>query len=177
MKNDPFLALRIYFTSVVFLLGSFALFAQSNSDYFAGRWRFGGAIGASFGNQITNLMVAPGAMYPLNDHVGIGLGLQANYIKVRNTYEYFLYGGSALGVLNLSDRIQVSGELEQLRVQKQLLLGTSEQVRDEFWNTALFIGIGYRSGPITAGIRYNLLFDESQQVYSTAYMPFIRLFF
>lgn len=177
MINPLIFRLRFYISCLTLLVLSWPVFAQDNADYFAGRWRFGGALGGTFGNEFVNLMVAPAAMYPLNDYLGIGGGLQVNYSKMQNSYEYLLYGGSALGVLNVSDRIQISAELEHLRVATQLLLNPAEQVNDTFWNTALFAGIGYRSGPFTAGIRYNLLFDEAQQFYSAAYMPFIRVFF
>jgi hypothetical protein len=41
----------------------------------------------------------------------------------------------------------------------------------------LFLGGGYGSDNVVVGVRYNLLFKESDFVYSSAMMPFIRVYF
>ena len=51
------------------------------------------------------------------------------------------------------------------------------QFKDDFWNTALFLGVGYRSENITIGMRYNVLFKETDGIYADPYMPFVRLYF
>jgi hypothetical protein len=48
---------------------------------------------------------------------------------------------------------------------------------DNFWNTGLFLGGGYGSENVIVGIRYNLLYKESDYVYSSPMMPFIRVYF
>ena len=41
----------------------------------------------------------------------------------------------------------------------------------------LFIGAGYRSGNVTFGIRYDVLYDEKKSIYADAWVPFVRVFF
>ena len=46
-----------------------------------------------------------------------------------------------------------------------------------FWNTALFLGAGYRNENITLGIRYNILHRDRDNIYAEAFMPFVRIYF
>jgi hypothetical protein len=78
-----------------------------------------------------------------------------------------------IGLINPIEQIQLSAELEQLRVNATY----SDNFKDNFWNTALFIGAGYRTNNVTIGVRYNVLFKESNNVYNEAFMPFLRVFF
>ena len=48
---------------------------------------------------------------------------------------------------------------------------------DNFWNTALFLGAGYRTGNVTVGLSYNVLFDADDNVYGDALVPFVRAYF
>jgi hypothetical protein len=142
--------------------------------------RFGGAVGASFGNNYTNVSLAPAAIYEFNQYVGLGVGLQGSYINstgIYTDYTALLYGGSLIGVLNPIEQIQLSAELEQLRVNLEFDDIDLGEYQDNSWNTALFLGAGYRAGDVILGARYNVLFDENDFVYSTAFMPFIRLYF
>jgi hypothetical protein len=41
----------------------------------------------------------------------------------------------------------------------------------------LFLGAGYNTGNVVLGVRYNVLFNENDYVYSDAFMPFIRVYF
>jgi hypothetical protein len=50
-------------------------------------------------------------------------------------------------------------------------------VTKNYWNTALYVGAGYRNGNVTLGARYNLLFDKDKSIYSDALMPFVRFYF
>ena len=42
---------------------------------------------------------------------------------------------------------------------------------------ALFLGIGYTTGNLTAGVKYDVLFDEDDSIYSSALVPFISVYF
>jgi len=81
-----------------------------------------------------------------------------------------------IGLSNPLPQIQLSAEVEQLRVNLEAedVLGTYKR---DFWNTAVFLGAGFRTGNATLGIRYNVLFNENDRVYSNALMPFIRVYF
>jgi hypothetical protein len=50
-------------------------------------------------------------------------------------------------------------------------------LKENFWNTGLFLGAGYRTQNVTIGARYNVLFDKDRNVYGDAFMPFVRVYF
>jgi hypothetical protein len=151
---------------------------QEASGDFWSRVRFGGAVGASFGSNYTDLMLAPGALYSFNDYFAAGVGLQGSYVRVKNEYDSWMYGASVIGIVSPVEEIQFSVELEQLRVNNTFsYVELPEEVHDDFWNTALYLGLGYSTGDVTIGVRYNLLFDEDKFVYNEAFMPFVRVYF
>ncbi|UFH47408.1 hypothetical protein LNP27_05055 [Flavobacterium galactosidilyticum] len=140
-------------------------------------WRnvqFGGGLGLGFGSGYTDISIAPSAIYNLNEYAALGLGLQYKYLKQKNYYASHFYGGSIIGLLNPIRQIQLSAELEQLRVNVNLV-GSNSNSQD-YWNTALFVGAGYRSGNATIGARYNVL-DDKNSIYGSAFMPFVRVYF
>ena len=140
-------------------------------------WRnvqFGGGLGLGFGSGYTDISIAPSAIYNFNQYVALGLGLQYKYLKQKDYYASHLYGGSIIGLLNPIRQIQLSAELEQLRV--NVNLEGSDSNSQNYWNTALFVGAGYRSGNVTIGARYNVL-DDKNSIYGSAFMPFVRVYF
>ncbi len=151
---------------------------------FWNRVQFGGGLGLGFGSGYTDVTVAPGAIYNFNPYVSAGVGLQGSYVRMKHSYESYIYGGSLLGLFNPIEQVQLSAELEQLRVNTTFdsyytddYTYTRSKLKDNFWNTALYLGAGYRVQNVTIGIRYNVLFDEDKSVYSEAFMPFIRAYF
>ncbi len=150
---------------------------ESKSSDFWSHVQFGGGLGLSIGNRYTDITVAPAAIYNFNEYVGLGVGLQGSYVKVKEEYQSYMYGGSLIGLFNPIEQIQLSAELEQLRVNAELLVPGFEDVEDNFWNTALFLGAGFRSNNFTVGFRYNVLHDDDRQVYYQPFMPFVRVFF
>lgn len=177
------------FTKHIFLVIYFVLFSslstlnaqtsnnksnlQAQKSEFWQKVRFGGGLGLSFGSGFTNISIAPSAIYEINQYLATGIGLQGSYIRVRNNYEAYTYGGSLILLGNPIPEIQLSAELEQLRVNLNFDNGLS----DNFWNTALFLGAGYRTNNVTIGLRYNVLHNSSNNVYSEAFMPFVRIYF
>ena len=170
---ESFLALLTVFISS-------CLFAQQNNsnpkiqNQFWKNVQFGGGIGLGFGSGFTDISLAPSAIYNFNEYVALGVGVQYKYLKQRDFYASHLYGGSAIGLFNPIPEIQLSAELEQLRVNVNLE-GSNTNSQD-YWNTGLFIGAGYRSGGATIGGRYNVLTDKNN-IYGSAFMPFIRVYF
>jgi long-subunit fatty acid transport protein len=144
-----------------------------NSNVFSERIHFGGSLGLSIGNGFTNIMVAPSIIYDVNQYFSTGVGLQGSYVKWQNNFESYIYGASLIGLFNPIEVIQLSAELEQLRVNTTY----DDNFKDNFWHTALFVGAGYRTNNATIGVRYNVLFKESNNVYNEAFMPFLRVFF
>ncbi len=176
-------SLRKVFLLVFFILISTHSHAQIQPEQpkekseFWKRVRFGGGVGLSFGNRVTNVSLAPGMLYSVTDKVGLGVGLQGSYLKVKEQYDSWIYGGSVLALYNPIRWIQFSAELEQLRVNTEYQLINNTTFEDDFWNTALFLGAGYRMGGTTIGIRYNVLFNDADRVYAEAFMPFVRVYF
>lgn len=137
------------------------------------RVRFGGGLGLNFGTGYTDIMVAPSAVYDFNQYFSAGVGLQGSYVSFKNDFKSYIYGASLIGLFNPLNEIQLSAELEQVRVNVMY----DEGFDDDFWNTALFIGAGYRANNVTIGIRYNVLHDSGKSVYNDAFMPFVRIYF
>lgn len=169
-----------HITKIVFIVTFFSATvdatAQENQDTdFWSRVHFGGGLGLSIGSGYTNITVAPSAIYDFNQYFSAGLGLQGSYVREKKFYESYIYGPSLIILGNPIPEIQLSAELEQLRVNIEYddILGGS----DNFWNTALFLGAGYRMENVTIGARYNVLHDSDKNVYSDAFMPFVRVYF
>ncbi len=78
-----------------------------------------------------------------------------------------------IAMANVIPSIQLSGEVEQLR-----LSTTFESInkKENSWNTAIFLGAGYVAGNVTFGVRYNVL-HNNRSIYSEAWMPFFRVMF
>ena len=180
MRKNYFLNDSKCFLVLLALFLSGFLFAQQNNmppKTQSQSWRnvqFGGGIGVGFGSNYTDISLAPSAIYNFNEYAALGLGLQYKYLKQKGYYASNLYGGSIIGLLNPIRQIQLSAELEQLRVNVQL--EGSNSGSQDFWNTALLIGAGYRSGSATIGARYNVL-DDKNSIYGSAFMPFVRVYF
>ena len=132
------------------------------------------SIGLGFGNGSTNISVAPAAVYNVNKYYSVGMGLQYSYLKQRNLFSSSTYGASAIVLANPIDQFQLSAELEQLRANVKNEVNNQ---KTDFWNTALFLGAGYRFGNSVIGARYNFLFKKDQGVYGDAFMPFVRIGF
>jgi hypothetical protein len=143
---------------------------------FFSRVQYGGGLGLMIGNSNADIMVSPSAIYPFNEYVSVGFGAQYSYIKQKDFYKANLYGGSIIALFHLLKEIQISTELEQLRV-NQTFHDAMGNATADFWNSALFVGVGYRNENITMGIRYNVLHKDRENVYTDALMPFIRVLF
>ena len=164
--------------AIIVIFTSFSMFSYSqnsptDSGDFWSRVRYGGGVGLSMGSGFTDVMVAPSAVYDFNEYFSAGLGLQGSYVKVRNNFESYIYGASVIGLFNPINEIQLSAELEQVRVN----VTYNDDFKDNFWNTALFLGAGYRTQNVTIGVRYNVLHDDDRNVYNDAFMPFVRVYF
>lgn len=173
--------LTFVLTSLLFLTAIPSGYAQesSNSQQKSNFWkdvRFGGGLGLGIGSGYTNIMVAPSAIYNVNEYFSTGLGAQYSYVSSRDYFNSHLYGVSLIELFNPIPEAQISVELEQLRVNNTYTQFNPE-IKDNFWNTALFLGAGYRAENVTIGIRYNVLYKEANNVYSQAWMPFVRVYF
>jgi len=157
----------------VFILINYNVFSQNQKDAFWDRVRWGGGAGLSIGNEFTNINLAPSAIYEINEFVAVGAGLQGSFLKQKIFFESYIYGASLIGLVNPTEFLQFSAELEQLRVHVDYVAFEPEK----FWNTALFLGAGYRSENVTIGIRYNVLHKNQTGFYNDPWIPFLRIYF
>jgi long-subunit fatty acid transport protein len=150
--------------------------SQNQKSEFWSKVRFGGGIGLAIGNNYTDITLAPGAIYDFNQYISLGFGIQGSYVKQKNFFESYIYGASMIILGNPIPEIQLSAELEQLRV-NTTYENNFNSARDNFWNTGLFLGAGYQTNNVTIGLRYNVLHNDNRSVYSEAWMPFVRVYF
>ncbi|NNJ89513.1 MAG: alpha-ketoglutarate decarboxylase [Eudoraea sp.] len=137
--------------------------------------RFGGSFGIGFGNNVVNIVASPSAIYQFNDQFALGSNLSFNYAKFGDS-RFTAYGAGVLAYYNPIRSLQFSSEFEQLRVLRSY--GNDfPDLQDNYWLPVLFLGVGYTSGPVTFGIRYDVLYDEGKSIYADPWMPFIRVFF
>jgi hypothetical protein len=180
MKKNALHNLTKRLTFVFFIALSLQMIAQENpnaenkSDFWSDV-QFGGGIGLALGSGYSNISISPTAIYNVNQYVSVGAGLQYSFLKQSDFYSSHMYGGSVIALFNPIEEIQLSTELEQLRVNVDLEGSNSNSA--DFWNTGLFVGAGYRMDNITIGVRYNVLFNNDKNVYADALIPFVRVFF
>lgn len=182
-KANSLFVTKIFFL-LLFVIFSSQSFAQqqstpseSKSDFW-NHVQFGGGIGMNFGSGYTEIMVSPSAIYNFNSFFAAGTSLQFGYINSKNNYESFTYGGSIIGLANPIEEIQLSAELEQLRFNTEYknIFNVNRNYSENFWDTALYLGAGYRTENVTIGFRYDV-FHDKKSLYSEAFMPFVRIYF
>jgi hypothetical protein len=154
--------------------------APKQKSEFWKKVQFGGGIGIGAGSGYTNFSLAPSAIYNVNQYFSMGVGVQGSYIssKSNNTYAGYkstVLGGSLIFLGNPIKEIQLSAELEELNFNTKF--DTTPTIKENFWNTALFLGAGYRTDNVIFGVRYNVLYNDNNNAYNTAWMPFVRAYF
>ena len=179
--------LKTFFLIVVFFNTSM-MFSQQDSipktkSQFWKKVQFGGGLGLAVGNGFTNVSVSPTGYYNFNETYSVGLGLTGSYVAQEQNpsnfnsigYKSTFFGGSLIGLVHPIEEIQLSAEMEQLKVTRNF--DDDFLYDDTFWNTALFFGAGYRAQNVTLGVKFNVLHKDNNHVYSQAWVPFIRLMF
>lgn len=150
-----------------------APYAESN---FWDKVQFGGGLGLGFGSGFFNATISPTAVYRINNAFSTGAGLNFTYASEKNFYESYVVGASLLALFNPIREIQLSSEFQQSFVSRNYDSRTF--FRDEdYWVSALFLGIGFNTGNVTVGIQYDVLFDRERSVFGEAWYPFVRVFF
>ena len=181
MKKSIYHFQKTTFSIVLFSLFSFALLAQNSnsngaSSDFWNHVRFGGGIGLSFGDGFFSGTLAPSAIYQFNEQVALGFGLTGTYNSQKDFYKSSIFGASVVGLLNPIREIQLSAEFEELNVSRKWDSRTGF-ADENYWYPALFLGVGYNSGPVTFGIRFDVLYDRNKSIYSESWVPFVRVYF
>lgn len=147
---------------------------QTSMPQFEGYWTFGGSLGLSFWNGGTDILIGPKAYYNFSPKFLSGFGLTYIYSE-HNTYNYDYHSNSFGGSVMIAYRpfpfIQVSTEYEGLQT------NYSGYYSDEYFLSALYLGISYVTGPVSFGLRYDLLYDENKSVYGAALSPVVGFYF
>lgn len=162
--------------SVIF----FSAYGQQNESTFWDNVVFGGNLGANFGNDFTSVIVAPQAIYKVQDNLGVGLGLNYSYSRLNTNdprildYSSNILGGGVIGIFNPIDYLQASFDFEMLNVNRNF---DNARLDDNYWVPALFLGAGYRQGNFVIGARYDVLYDNERSVYNNGIQPFVRVLF
>lgn len=165
----------LFVTSLFIILFASEVNAQFTRSTFWDRVDFGGGLGLNFGQDYFAANISPSAVYNFNPYFAAGPGLSYSYIK-NGSYKSSIVGGSLIALVNPLPILQLSAEFEELYVSQSANLDGGT-FKDDFWNSALFLGAGYRSGPVTIGARYNILFQDDNLIYTSAIQPFIRFYF
>ena len=145
---------------------------QTNQPKFWDNVRFGGGLGLSFGSSQTTIAIAPSAIYEFNDMFALGLG--TSYLYAKNyDFRSNVYGLSLISLFNPFEEFQLSAELEQLFV-NQKLTGFED---NNFDYPALYLGAAYRIRRFSAGVRYDVLYDVTKNIYASPWSPIVRFYF
>jgi hypothetical protein len=181
-KNQISIVFKPIFVIMILFFSGYVTAQQNytinNNNNFWDKVQFGGGLGLGFGSGYTNISVMPSAIYNINEVVAMGVGLQFGYLYQKNYYESFVYGGSFITLVNPIPQLQLSAELEQVRVDTDYEENYYHPgYSDAYWNTALYLGAGYRTGNVTIGARYDILYDPDKSLYGSGFMPFVRVYF
>lgn len=172
--------MKMSFFVIVFVLlipcGAFAQGETNPPNDFWENVQFGGGIGMSFGSGFTDIFLAPSAIYVLNPTFAVGTSLHLGYSSQSNYYTSFLYGASVIGLINPFPEIQLSAELQEINASINYKV-YGENKANNYWTTGLYLGAGYRTGNVTIGVRYDVLYDANKSIYGDPFMPFVRVYF
>jgi len=177
MKNISTLSFAIFLFCNLFFYQSHGQQQKTRSEFW-NNVRFGGNVGANFGNNFSSVLIAPQAIYGVNEDLGVGLGLNYSYSeRDLNRFDDFtstIAGGSVIAIANPIDFLQVSADFEYLNVNRNF---RDNRLNDNYWVPALFLGAGYRQDNFVIGARYDVLFNERRSVFQNGLQPFVRVLF
>ncbi|WP_108113297.1 alpha-ketoglutarate decarboxylase [Kordia periserrulae] len=149
--------------------------SNSQGSDFWKRVRYGGGLGLSFGNGIFSATVAPSAIYDFNTQFSAGIALNYTYFNDDDFFRSTIIGGSLIGLYSPLREIQLSTEFEYMNVNRDF--DDPIFADDNYWQPAVFFGIGYTTNNFTVGVRYNVLHDDEKSIYADALVPFVRVYF
>lgn len=139
--------------------------------------QFGGGIGLSFGSEFFSGTLAPSGLYRFNEKFATGVGLNISYSSEKHYYESYILGNSIIGLFNVIPQLQFSAEFEHLYVNRNWNEQTTPYIDESYWYPGLYLGAGFSTGPVTMGIRFDILYDSERSIYGNAYNPFVRVYF
>ncbi len=166
---------------IICVLTFFSGFAQNDDDTdivqqlpaptFWDNVRFGGGLGFAFGNNNTTINVSPSAIYDFQNGFALGLGVGYLYSKLDAINSNVISPG-AIALYNPAQEIQLSAEFEQLFISQKF---GSNSFKYNY--PAFYLGLAYRTGWAAFGVRYDVLYDERDSIFSSPFTPIIRFYF
>ena len=159
------------FTIILICACTLIGFSQENKK--AAFWdnvQFGGGLNVGISNNSTTIGISPSAIYNVNDKFGTGVGVSYLYSKYKNSSDPLsAYGASILALYKPFEGAQLSSEFEQSFIK---VANTSRSV------PALYLGAGYNLGRnVSAGVRYDVLYDKDKSLFASPLTPFFRVYF
>jgi len=176
MKSLALKRLPLLFFIVMTLSSLGKIVAQEESSQFWDNVRFGGGLGVSFGDGFFSGTLAPSAIYQIDPQFAAGVGLSGTYSTQKNVFKATILGGSVLALYNIIPELQLSAEFEENYVTRNFDEAIALE-DDEYFYPALFLGVGYQAGPVTIGVRYDVIYDEDRSIYGSGLVPFVRVYF
>ena len=145
-------------------------------------WSFGGNIGLSFWNSGTDILIAPKAYYNVSPKFLTGFGLTYIYSSAEDDFAKYSqnsFGPSIMAAVRPIPFLQISAEYEGLQTNgsTSIKIGDRDKSEYSYWNNALYLGASFVSRNVSFGVRYDLLYDTSRSVYSSAWSPVIGFYF
>ena len=146
-------------------------------------WSFGGNIGLSFWNSGTDILLAPKAYYHVSPMFMTGFGITYIYSSAEDDFAKYSqnsFGASVMGAFRPIPYLQLSAEYEGLQTSGNSSLrfpGDLEDYDYSYWNNAIYLGASFVSRNVSFGIRYDVLYDSTRSVYSSAWSPVIGFYF
>jgi len=177
MKMLPKNYIKLTLIIIGFCNNSFETYSQERHDSFWNNVRFGGGLGLSFGDGFFSGTIAPSAIYEFNNQFAAGIGLNATFAKQSDLYKSTILGTSVLTLFNPFGELQLSAEFEELNVNRNFDEEFIANTDDNYWYPALYFGAGYRTGNVTIGIRYDVLYDKDKSIFVDPWTPFFRVYF
>ena len=136
--------------------------------------QFGLGFGLNFVGG-TSVSLSPNLTYRLNDKMSAGAGLLFNYNAVKDLQTTTTIGANAIFNYYPVEKLLTTAEFAEMHVNRN---NKVTSVKDDFWDSALFLGVGYQLTPkISVGGKYNLLYDKDKSVYSSPFVPFVNISF
>lgn len=145
-------------------------------------WSFGGNIGLSFWNSGTDILIAPKAYYNVSPKFLTGFGLTYIYSSQEDDFAKYSqnsFGPSVMAAVRPIPFLQLSAEYEGLQTNGSTNFKFADRADTDYsyWNNALYLGASFVSRNVSFGVRYDLLYDSSRSVYSSAWSPVIGFYF
>lgn len=140
----------------------------------AKKLQFGLGFGLNFVGG-TSLNLSPNLTYKINDKMSAGAGILLNYNSIKNVQTTTTAGINALFFYYPIAKLVTTAEFAEMYVSRN---NKVLNVKDNFWDSALFFGAGYQITPkISVGAKYNVLYKKDKSVYSSPVIPFVNISF